>query len=31
MVRKVLKDLKKDGKIECLGRGKEALWKKVNR
>ena len=29
MIRKVLKDLKKDGKIECLGRGKEALWKKI--
>jgi len=29
MVRKVLKDLKKDGKIECLGRGKDALWKKI--
>lgn len=29
MIRKVLKDLKKEGKVECLGRGKDALWKKV--
>jgi len=29
MIRKVLKDLKKDGKIECLGRGKDAFWKKL--
>ncbi len=31
MIRKVLKDLKKEGKVECLGRGKEASWKKVIR
>ncbi|MBF0359365.1 MAG: Fic family protein [Oligoflexia bacterium] len=30
MIRKVLKDLKKAGKVECLGRGKDAYWKKLN-
>lgn len=31
MIRKVLKDLKKDGKIVCLGRWKDSFWKKINR
>ncbi|OFZ26199.1 MAG: hypothetical protein A2381_08780 [Bdellovibrionales bacterium RIFOXYB1_FULL_37_110] len=29
MIRKVLKNLKKEGKVECLGRGKDAFWKKI--
>ena len=28
MVRRVLKDLQKSGKMECLGRGPGALWRK---
>ncbi len=27
MIRKVLKDLKKEGKVECIGRGPNARWK----
>jgi DNA-binding PadR family transcriptional regulator len=28
MVRKVLKDLQKEGRIECVGRGRKAPWRK---
>jgi len=29
MVRRVLKNLRADGRVECLGRGKNARWKKI--
>jgi len=28
MLRKVLKDLRREGQVECLGRGPGAPWKK---
>ena len=28
MIRRVLRQLKKDGRVECLGRGPGALWRK---
>ncbi len=28
MIRRVLRQLKKDGEVECLGRGPGALWRK---
>lgn len=28
MIRRVLRDLQKAGKVECLGRGPGAVWKK---
>ena len=28
MIRRVLRQLKKDGGVECLGRGPGALWRK---
>ena len=31
MIRKVLKSLKADGKIKCLGRGQSARWRKTGR
>lgn len=29
LVRKVLKDLRQEGKIECQGRGKQARWRRI--
>ena len=29
MIRRVLKDLQKEGKAECLGRGQSAKWKRI--
>jgi hypothetical protein len=29
MIRRVLKDLKAAGKVECLGRGRNALWRRT--
>jgi Fic family protein len=31
MVRRILKDLQADGKIRCLGRGRDAAWKRLGR
>ncbi|KKK88911.1 hypothetical protein LCGC14_2738370, partial [marine sediment metagenome] len=31
MIRRVLRQLKKDGEVECLGRGPDALWRKKKR
>jgi hypothetical protein len=30
MIRKILKDLSKQGKISALGRGQNARWQKIN-
>jgi hypothetical protein len=30
MIRKVLKEMRPDNEIQCLGRGKQALWQKLN-
>ena len=27
MIRKVLKDMRKSGEVECIGRGKQAKWR----
>ncbi|MCP5054327.1 MAG: hypothetical protein GY940_44575 [bacterium] len=29
MIRKILKDLSKKGKVHCIGRGPNAQWKKT--
>ncbi len=29
LIRKVLKDIQKEGKVHCTGRGRNAKWEKV--
>jgi hypothetical protein len=29
MIRRVLKNLQAEGRIECLGRGRGAVWRKI--
>jgi predicted transcriptional regulator of viral defense system len=29
MIRRVLKDMQKDGRVECLGKGQSAKWKRI--
>jgi DNA-binding HxlR family transcriptional regulator len=30
MIRRVLKDLQAEGRVECLGRGPRAVWQKID-
>ena len=31
MIRRVLKDLQADGRVRCMGRGRDAAWKRIGR